>query len=199
MQLPFGKDNNPIINYQLQFGLIKFNHIKLKRGEINMQNNNRHANFSTLFLAIFKEARLNLKLNQSVIASTLGKTPSAWTKVENGQSQISFDIFLGVCQAINLQPAYAISIVEKLTFFFNQRGYFFFYGSDDDDLLLPLILEFYNSKGFGNTQNFVSIFAFNNTNITPTIVRYCTESEFKKWFDNGAQEGSYELNNILGY
>lgn len=152
-----------------------------------MNEINLHSNFSTLFLAIFKEARSNLNLNQGFIASSLGKTPSAWTKIENGQSQISFDIFLGVCQAIRFQPAYVIAMVEKLVFFFNQRGYFFFYGNDDDDLLLPRVLEFYNSKGFRNRYNFVSIFAFNDTNIFPSVVRYCTESEFKKWFDAGAE------------
>lgn len=164
-----------------------------------ISNNNLHANFSTLYLAVFKELRLNLNLNQAVIANFIGKTPSAWTKIENGQTQLSFDTFLGACRSINYQPAYLLSMVEKLTYFFNQKGYYFFYGNDDEDLLLSLIVEFYNSKGLTNIRNlsysnnyrFISIFAFNNYDIVPTIVEYCTNQEFKKWLDNGANEQEF--------
>lgn len=160
-----------------------------------MNTDNCHSNFSTLFLSVFKEVRINSKINQSFIANYIGKTPSSWTKIENGQAQITFDIFVGACHAMNLQPNYMLSMVDKLTTLFNQRGYFFFYGQDDDDQLLPLIIKFYNSKGFERmaanynyadyNYKFISILSYNSIYAVPTIVDYCTNKEFQQWFDEG--------------
>ena len=59
----------------------------------------KNTNFSTLAILIIKDIRLAKQIHQGFIAQQLGKTPSAWTKIENGQAQLSFDSMIGACIA----------------------------------------------------------------------------------------------------
>lgn len=164
-----------------------------------MSNKQLSSNFSTLALIILKENRIEKGIHQGYIAQQLGKSPSAWTKIENGQSQLSLDILMGACQALQILPSHVLDLVQRLSYSFNQRGYFFQYGIDSkEDDLLPKVIEYFNSDGYskitrstpsGETPQWVSVLSLVNAyffyNI-PSIVRYCTECNYKQWFDNGA-------------
>lgn len=155
----------------------------------------RNSNFSTLALLIIKDLRLNKKIHQGWIAQSIGKSPSSWAKLENGQTQLTFDMLYGACFALQVRPTDIIYLVEKLTYFFNTKNFFFQYGSCETDDLLPLILEYYN-LGYTNLINNQLTSGYSDISIllqpfpsytTPSVIRYCTESEYKIWADNGAQ------------
>lgn len=64
---------------------------------------------------------------------------------------------------------------------------------ENEDELLPLMLAYYNSKGYETLKSRpfdqVSVSAVGNPfspAVIPTVVRYCCDLEFRKWIDDGA-------------
>lgn len=160
-----------------------------------------NANCSTLALIILKEIRLDRNIHQGIIADRIGKTPSAWAKIENGQSSLSFDVMVGACSALQIHPSFVLSLIDKLVPMFGPNRFYFQVGilNHEEDDLLRLTQAYFNSKGYealkGRMFDRVSIESLSMHNpfsftSTPTIVRYCCEPKFKEWVDNGA-EGTY--------
>ncbi|HAS6997436.1 hypothetical protein BBM50_03665 [Vibrio parahaemolyticus] len=161
-----------------------------------MDMKDKNANFSTLSLIILKEIRLDRGIHQGVIADRIGKSPSAWTKIENGQSSLTFDVLIGACSALQIHPSHVTALIDKLIPLFAPYKFYFQVGtlSYEEDDLLRLASEYFNSKGYdelrtrpyerSSIENLGSPFGFTST---PTIVRYCCEPEFKEWIDNGAE------------
>jgi putative transcriptional regulator, XRE family len=155
----------------------------------------RNSNFSTLVLLTLKDYRLERNIHQGLLAQAIGKTPSAWTKIENGQSPLTVDGLMGACFALQLWPSHVITIVERLTSLFSSMGFYFHSVSlgENEDELLPLMLAYYNSKGYETLKSRpfdqVSVSAVGNPfspAVIPTVVRYCCDLEFRKWIDDGA-------------
>lgn len=161
-----------------------------------MIDNCKNANYSTLLLLVFKELRLEKSVHQGYIAQMIGKSPSAWNKIENGQSPLSMDVFFGACSALQVFPSYALGLTEGLIKMFNQHGYFFHPGTleDEEDDLLPKVLSYFASKGYdilkADPFRRISITTVGNPfspGVIPTVVRYCCEPNIQKWIDEGAQ------------
>ncbi|TCT45183.1 helix-turn-helix domain-containing protein [Vibrio crassostreae] len=156
----------------------------------------KNANFSTLCLMILKEVRLERGVHQGNIAAVIGKTPSAWTKIENGQSSLTFDVFFGACSVLGYYPGQVTALMDQLIPMFGANHFYFQTGTlnEKEDDLLNLVIQYFNSKGYESLKsrpfervsilNLGSPFVFSGT---PTIVRYCCEPEFKKWIDEGAE------------
>lgn len=162
-----------------------------------MTETSKNSCFSTIHLMIIKELRLERGVHQGVLAQAAGKTPNAWTKIENGQSVLTVDALFGACSALNISPMNFMLLVEKLIPEFNRCGYYFFPGTidQDEDNLLPLMLSYFNSKGFEALRNRpferISIssmgFSFGGGfPVTPTAVMYCCDEAYRHWVDNGA-------------
>ncbi|WP_035853751.1 helix-turn-helix domain-containing protein [Deefgea rivuli] len=161
-----------------------------------MSEKSMNASFSTGLLLVIKEIRLERGIHQGLIAQYIGKTPNAWTKIENGQSTLTADALFGVCNALQIQPSYMLSLVERLVPIFNSSGWFFqnYSLEEGHDDLLKLMLTYFNSSGYealkSRPYDRVSVTSIGNLylpSITPTIVRYCCESDFREWINNGAQ------------
>lgn len=162
--------------------------------------NTKNANFSTLYLMTLKEMRLERGIHQGLLAQVTGKSPNAWTKIENGQSILSADTMFSACSVLQIQPSYMVSVMEKLIPLFNQDGYYFQPGtlSPEEDELLQLTISYFNSKGYENLRSrgnqIISLTSvgnpFNHT-IIPTLVRYCCNQDYRIWVDNGAIDNSY--------
>ena len=155
----------------------------------------KNSNFSTLALLIIKDARFSHQIHQGLIAQKFGKTPSDWTKIENGQTQLTVDFLYGACNALLLSPVNVMYLIECLAFSFRQHKFFFHYGSNDKDDLLPLILDFFNkahtnlinnrhTSGYLDT---LTLLQSSGGYVIPSIVRYCTDPKYKEWADNGAE------------
>jgi transcriptional regulator with XRE-family HTH domain len=160
-----------------------------------MNENTLNSSFSTLLLLVLKEIRLERGVHQGHLAQHIGKTPSAWTKIENGQSPLTTDALFGACAALQIQPSYVHTLVERLVPIFNNAGCYFqtsMLGEAEDDLL-KLVLKYFNSPGYealrSRPSDRVSITAVGNLfspNIIPTVVCYCCYPNFREWVDNGA-------------
>lgn len=159
---------------------------------------------------IIKELRLEKGVHQGVLAQAAGKTPNAWTKIENGQSVLTVDSLFGACIALNITPANFMTLVEKLIYEFNRNGYYFHPGTIDqeDDTLLPLMLSYFNGKGFEVMKKKpfekVSISVIGNPfasiNPIPTVLRYCCDDEYRQSIDNWVEpEQSTSLTNFITY
>lgn len=154
----------------------------------------RSANYSTVCLLALKDVRLERGFHQSHLAQFVGKTPSAWAKIENGQSPLQVDTLFGACLAMGINPSQFLAVVERICQCFNYQNWYF-YASDlqGEDELLPLVQEYFASSGFENlkarpadrltVQGFASSIS---SIVLPTIVRYCCFPEVKKWIDDGA-------------
>lgn len=155
-----------------------------------------NSNFSTLHLLVLKELRFERNVHQGVISQVAGKSPSAWSKIESGQSALTVDAFFGACNALQMSPSGVLNIVERLVPMFNAHQVFFHATTLDgsEDGLLPLVLAYFNSKGFDTLR--VNPFGgrtsvLNLTNpfsvpFVPTVVSYCTDEKFREWIDGGA-------------
>ncbi|WP_247963977.1 helix-turn-helix domain-containing protein, partial [Escherichia coli] len=75
--------------------------------------------FSTIHLMIIKELRLERGVHQGMLAQAAGKTPNAWTKIENGQSVLTVDALFGAFTALNITPVNFMSLAENLISEFN--------------------------------------------------------------------------------
>jgi len=154
----------------------------------------RTANFSTLCLLALKDVRLERGLHQSHIAQQVGKTPSAWAKIESGQSPLQVDTLFGACFAMNINPSQFLAVVERLAQAFNFHNWYLTAADlQGEDELLPLVQEYFASSGFENLKyrpnERLSVQAFSNTfssAILPTIVQYCCFTQVKAWIDAGA-------------
>lgn len=153
-----------------------------------------HASFSSLLLLTLKEIRLERGIHQGYVAQIAGKTPSAWAKIESGQSPLTMDTFFGACSALTLQPSFVITLAERLVPVFNRHGWYFQSSQlGDEDELLPLILSYFASSGYESLKNRpfdrVSLMALGSVFsplIDPTVVQYCCIPGAKEWIDNGA-------------
>lgn len=163
-----------------------------------MTNEFNNSNFSTVVLLTLKELRLERNIHQGAFAQGFGKTPSAWNKIENGQSSLSIDAFYSACATMGLSAPYVMSIIDKLIFIFNRNGFFFLTtaleeGKDD---LLQLIRSYYNSKGYEKLKSpplmqIINISTLNNPYSTnamealPTIIQYCCDPKYRQRLDDG--------------
>jgi len=155
-----------------------------------------NSNFSTLHLLVLKELRFDRNIHQGVIAQAAGKSPSAWNKIENGQSALTTDAFFGACSALQMNPSLVIGIVERLVQIFNAYKVFFHPATLEasEDELLPLVLAYFNSKGFESLRSnpfsgrisVSTITSLYSSQFTPTVVAYCTDEKYRKWIDEGA-------------
>jgi transcriptional regulator with XRE-family HTH domain len=155
-----------------------------------------NSSLSTLVLLVLKEIRLDRGVHQGHLAKHVGKTPSGWTKIENGQSPLTTDALFGACEALQVQPSYVMNIVERLGPIFNSAGCYFQTSSmaESEDDLLKYMLIYFNSAGYDalRLRDYirVSVTAVGNVflpYVIPTVVRYCCEPIYREWIDSGAQ------------
>lgn len=170
-----------------------------------MNELSKNSNFSTLILTVLKDIRNERGVHQGYMAQMVGKSPSAWSKIEGGQSPLTTDVMLGACWALQLQPSYVMTVVERIVPMLNGHGFYFHVSdlADEEDALKPLVNAYFASKGFeaikSRPYDRVSVTAVGNMFIPdaiPTVVRYCCEPAFRDWFDNGAEPTL--LNNLNG-
>lgn len=158
----------------------------------------RTSSFSTLLLLILKDIRLERGIHQAHVAQAVGKTPSAWGKIEGGQSPLLMDSFFGACVALSLHPTHIMGLVERLIPIFNRHEWYFqsTYLGDEDELL-PLVQGYFASAGYEALKSRpferMSIQAFGgvfSSAVEPTAVQYCCVQAVKEWLDDGARMGS---------
>lgn len=158
----------------------------------------RNSKFSSIILVLLRGIRLERGIHQGYVAESAGKSPSAWSKVEAGSSQLEINSMFGAVRALNLNMSNFMAMVDKLGWLLSHYGGFYFQPipSEEDDDLIPLSVAYFNSAGYVASGNgslghvgfgcLDNSFGFGSIMI-PDFVRYCCEPEFKKWMDDGGQ------------
>ncbi|CAB3973882.1 XRE family transcriptional regulator [Burkholderia cenocepacia] len=113
--------------------------------------------FATICVVLLREVRLERGFHQAQIADAIGKTASAWTKVEAGKSPLSFETFIRVCNSLQVSPSAVMAAAERyasmLTNKWSGPGWAVLSTEHDgDDTLMRAAQEYWASPGFRNHQ-----------------------------------------------
>jgi transcriptional regulator with XRE-family HTH domain len=105
---------------------------------------------SGLTLVILKEIRLERGIQSAYIAEQVGKSPSAWAKIETGKSTFPMDSLFQVARALWTPPSAIIGAVERYSNILSQNGWAVLNSSlnADDDQMLIQAQQYYGSFGF---------------------------------------------------
>lgn len=156
-----------------------------------------HASTSTTLLHTLIEIRLENRVHPGMIADAVGVTPSAWAKIESGQTALTLEVLGDACRALVVSPSFVMMLAERLALILNGHGWYFQnqrLGKDDE--LLPLVQSYFASTGYealrSRPPEKVTVLSLQQPTPwpTPTIVSYCCMKDFRDWIDNGAAAGA---------
>ena len=156
-----------------------------------------YTRFSTILILILKDIRFERGVAQGHIAQHVGKSPNAWTKIENRGSPLSTDVFAGACWSLGISVSEASSLAEQIIRILSMNNFYTLTSDIDEveDELLNLVSRYFESPGFnflktqiGGIISIRSLNIFSPTNFVcapPTVVRYIYDESFRGWVDNG--------------
>lgn len=152
-----------------------------------MSADNRVTTNTSICLVLLRETRLERNIHQAHIADLLGKSPSAWTKIENGRSPLNFEELFRVCRAMNIWPSALMGAMERYEQFFANNGLVVITQTlpFNEDTLLSEAQDYYGSPGFrarGTHWGFAALNGphwFNNSVTIPDVFRFCLDPEFR--------------------
>ena len=78
--------------------------------------------FRAVLGQVFEVRRSALKLSQKDFSDAIGASQSAWSRVENGQSSLTVEEFVLVCNALRLRTADALQRVDQSINYLRKRG-----------------------------------------------------------------------------
>lgn len=112
----------------------------------------KNASVTSICVILLRELRTERSLHQAQIADWIGKTPSAWTKVEAGKSPLQFEIFIRVCYSMQVAPSAVLATAERYAALLSQHGWAILTaeGSLEEDQLLNQAQQYWSSTGGRN-------------------------------------------------
>jgi len=114
----------------------------------------RTTTLKSLILIVLKELRLEKGLHQAYLAEACGKSPSAWTKIELGQTPITMEIFFLVCKELRVSPSSVLSTAERHSTLLSQNNWAIIYTQLDyaEDHMLLLAQKYYSSEEYNKRR-----------------------------------------------
>jgi len=154
--------------------------------------------FATICLVLLREVRQERGFHQAQVADWLGKTASAWTKIEAGKSPLQFDVFVRVCTSLGLPSSYVMSAAERYASVLSNNWMGDRYAVlttelDGDDALLRFAQEYWATPGFrlpgnrwGNFQTILNspYMDGNGGNINAPVFEYAINPAFREQMKN---------------
>ena len=119
-------------------------------------NEKRITTITSICVILLREVRVERGFHQAQIADWIGKTPSAWTKIEAGKSPLQFETFVRVCYSMQVMPSAVMGTAERYATLLNNDGWAVLNSELDaiDDALLAEAQEYWASPGCRSaTQN----------------------------------------------
>lgn len=155
---------------------------------VPMSPDSRVTTYTSICLILLRETRLERNIHQAHIADLLGKSPSAWTKIENGRSPLTFEELFRVCRAMNIWPSALMGAMERYEQFFLNNGLIVIAQTlpFNEDALLSDAQDYYGSPGFrarGPQWGFAALNGphwFNNSVSIPDVFRFSLDTEFRE-------------------
>ena len=115
----------------------------------------KSTSMSTICRLLLRELRQERNMQQAQIAQMLGKTASAWSKVESGDTPLSLEHLLTACTAMQVWPANFMQTAQNYVSLLTQNGWFVSsYGAPmprEEDALWQASDNFYAGKIKGNS------------------------------------------------
>lgn len=101
-------------------------------------------------LLVLKEVRLEKNFQSAYLAERVGKSPSAWAKIENGKTSFSMDTLFLASTALWVTPSSVVAAAERYSQFLGQQGWAILQGtlSAEEDTLLTEAQKYYDSPMF---------------------------------------------------
>ncbi|CAM3485611.1 HTH cro/C1-type domain-containing protein [Bordetella sputigena] len=78
---------------------------------------------TSICVILLREVRAERGIHQAQVADWIGKTPSAWTKVEAGKSPLQFETFIRVCNSMQVAPSAVMAAAERYAALLSQSGW----------------------------------------------------------------------------
>jgi transcriptional regulator with XRE-family HTH domain len=78
---------------------------------------------TNICVILLREVRTERGIHQAQVADWIGKTPSAWTKVEAGRSPLQFETFIRVCNSMQVTPSTVMAAAERYAGLLSQNGW----------------------------------------------------------------------------
>ena len=88
-----------------------------------MEEDKKITTMAGICTTILREIRAEKQLHQAQIADFIGKTPSAWTKIESGKSPLQFDVFFRVCNILQVPGSWVIATAERYAALMSQNNW----------------------------------------------------------------------------
>lgn len=109
----------------------------------------RIASVASICVILLREVRTERNYHQAQIADWIGKTPSAWTKVEAGKSPLQFETFLRVCSSLQVTPSSVLATAERYAALLSQHGWAILTSEDAlaEDQLIRQAQHYWSSPG----------------------------------------------------
>lgn len=131
---------------------------------------------SSICVVLLREVRAERGIHQAQVADWIGKTPSAWTKVEAGKSPLPLETFVRVCNSMQVMPSAVMATAERYAALLSQKAGWAVLTSEldfDQDGLLCQAQEYWSSPGcrnvITNRWNFTSVLSGPTYNSDQTI------------------------------
>ncbi|WP_201777860.1 helix-turn-helix domain-containing protein [Pseudomonas sp. ES3-33] len=109
--------------------------------------------YTSICMILLRELRMERGVHQAQVADWIGKTPSAWTKVEAGKSPLQFETFVRVCFSFQVQPSTVMATAERYAALLRQHKWAVLATELDlnEDGLLRYAQEYWASPGCRNS------------------------------------------------
>jgi transcriptional regulator with XRE-family HTH domain len=75
--------------------------------------NEKSTSFHTILRLLLRELRQQCNVQQAQIGQLLGKSASTWSKVENGETELTLDHVLTVCHACQVLPSALLQTAQN--------------------------------------------------------------------------------------
>jgi transcriptional regulator with XRE-family HTH domain len=115
-------------------------------------NESNITTITSICVILLREVRTERGIHQAQVADWIGKTPSAWTKVEAGRSPLQFETFIRVCNSMQVMPSAVMATAERYAALLSQSGWAVLSSELDfnEDGLLRQAQEYWASPGCRN-------------------------------------------------
>ena len=147
--------------------------------------------YASICMILLRELRTERGVHQAQVADWIGKTPSAWTKVEAGKSPLQFETFVRVCFSFQVQPSAVMATAERYSALLRQHNWAVLTTELDlnEDGLLHCAQEYWASPGFRNALPYQwgapsvlngPLYNLDNTITLALSIRFALDENFRK-------------------
>ena len=89
--------------------------------------------YTSICVILLRELRIERGIHQAQVADWIGKSPSAWTKVEAGKSPLQFETFARVCLSFQVQPSTVMAAAVRYSQLLRQHQCVILIGTHNTD------------------------------------------------------------------